>query len=49
MFLTVKRKNLIKHFKSLENMKNATIQELSSVQGITQKDALALYKFLQSL
>ena len=44
-----KRKNLIKSFKSLENMKKATIEELQEVDGISQKDAYALYNFLKEI
>lgn len=42
-----KRKNLIKHFKSIDKIKTATIQELVAVPGITQKDALAITEFFR--
>ena len=37
---------LIKHFKSLENMKNASLAELESVEGINKKVALSIYNAL---
>lgn len=44
----VKRKNLIKHFKSIENIKTATINELIAVKGITEKDAKAIKLYFES-
>ncbi len=44
----VKRKNLIRHFKSLDAMKNATVEELQNVSSITQKDAEAIKKFFDA-
>ncbi len=40
-----KRRNLIKNFKSIEAIKNATVEELTSVSGISQKDAEAIKKY----
>lgn len=42
-----KRKNLFKHFKSIENIKNATISELQAVPSITEKDAIAIKKYFE--
>ncbi len=44
----VKRKNLIKHFKSLDNIKSASIAELCTVPSISQKDAENIKKFFES-
>lgn len=44
----VKRKNLIKTFKSIENIKNASLEELAKVDGITQKDALSIKKYFDA-
>ncbi len=41
----VKRKNLIKTFKSIDNIKNASIDELKAVNGITEKDAVNIKKY----
>ena len=41
-----KRKNLIRHFKSIENIKNASIEELRQVDSISEKDAIAIHDFL---
>lgn len=39
----VKKRELLKHFTSYEKLKNATIDELIQIKGITEKDALAIY------
>lgn len=44
----VKRKNLIKTFKSIDKIKDASIEELVAVDGITQKDALAIKKYFET-
>lgn len=41
----IKRTKLLKHFKGLANIKNASIEELMAVDKITQKDAEHIYKF----
>lgn len=41
-----KRRNLIKHFKSIQSIKEATIEELKQVDSITEKDAIAIHKYL---
>ncbi len=43
-----KRKNLIKEFKSIENIKNSSIEELMKVKGISQKDAVNIYKYFNT-
>ncbi len=40
-----RRKNLIKHFKDLENIKNATLDELEKVEGIPASTARYIYDF----
>lgn len=42
-----KRRNLIKHFKSIDNIKSATLEELCAVRGISQKDAQNIHEFLK--
>jgi len=42
-----KRKILIKHFKSLEKIKNASLEELKEVQGIDSKTAQNIYDFFR--
>ena len=44
----VKRKNLIKAFKSIDKIKEATFDELTAVAGISQKDALAIKKYFET-
>jgi len=44
----VKRKNLIKHFKSIDKIKAASIEELCAVPTITQKDAVNIKKFFNA-
>ena len=44
----VRRKALMKHFESLENIKNATIEELESVEGMNQKVAQNIYDFFHT-
>ena len=39
---------LLKHFKSLAKIKNATIFELSQVKGISKKDAEKIYNWFQN-
>lgn len=43
-----KRRNLIKHFHSIENIKSAGIDALLEVDGITQKDAHAIIQFFEN-
>jgi len=40
-----RRKALMQHFKEIDKIKNATIQELQEVPGITQKVAEEIYTF----
>ncbi len=40
-----KRRNLIKAFKSVDAIKNASINDLVKVDGISQKDALSIKKY----
>ncbi|MBQ4057344.1 MAG: excinuclease ABC subunit UvrC [Lachnospiraceae bacterium] len=40
-----RRKALIQHFKDIEKIKNATIEELQAVSGITEKVAQEIYDF----
>lgn len=40
-----KRRNLIRHFKSLDKIKAASIEELIAVPGITQKDAQKISEY----
>jgi len=42
-----KRRNLIKHFKSIDNIKSATEEELCAVKGISKKDAQKIHEFLK--
>ncbi len=42
-----KRKNLIKHFRSIDKIKSATFSELLEVKGITQKDAESIIEFFK--
>lgn len=41
----VKRKALIKHFKEIEKIKSASIEELEKVNGITKLNAKAIYEY----
>jgi len=43
-----KTKNLFKHFKTIQNIKLASIEELQSVKGITQKDALNIINYFKN-
>ncbi len=36
---------LYKHFKTIENISNATVQELAELQGIGTKNAIEIYKY----
>ncbi|MBR4116635.1 MAG: excinuclease ABC subunit UvrC [Clostridia bacterium] len=40
---------LLKHFKSISKIRNATIEELLSVKGINQKDANNIFSFFNKL
>lgn len=42
-----KRKRLLKFFKGIEKIKQASIPELSSVKGISQKDATSIHQYFQ--
>ncbi len=44
----VKRKNLIKTFKSIDNIKDATVEELERVSGITKNDAINIKKYFNA-
>ncbi|MGN1228003.1 MAG: excinuclease ABC subunit UvrC [Christensenellales bacterium] len=44
----VKRKEILKHFTSFEKLKNATLNEIMEVKGISEKDALAIYNKFHS-
>ena len=35
----------MKHFKDIENIKNATVEELMSVEGMNKKAAVAVKEF----
>lgn len=43
-----KRINLLSHFKSINKIKTAPIDELSKVKGISQKDATKIYEYYHS-
>ncbi len=40
-----KAKLLLKHFKTISAIKNASVEELSAVQGISEKDAKEIFNF----
>ena len=40
-----RRKALMKHFQSLENIRNASVEELSEIDGMNKKTAEAVYLF----
>ena len=42
---SVRRRALMKHFKDIENIKNATVEELMSVEGMNKKAAVAVKDF----
>ena len=42
---SVRRRALMKHFKDIENIKNATVGELMSVEGMNKKAAVAVNEF----
>ena len=44
----IKRARLLRHFGSVEKIKQASSEELRQVKGITQKDIDALAQFFQS-
>ena len=41
----VRRKALMKHFKDIDNIKNASLEELMSVDGMNKRAAGAVYEF----
>ena len=43
-----RRKALMKQFQSLENIKNATVEELAEIDGMNQKAAEAVYGFFHA-
>ena len=43
----VRRKALMKHFKEIENIKNACLEELMSVEGMNKKSATAVCDFFK--
>lgn len=44
-----KAKALLKHFKTVTAIKNADVDELSAVQGISKTNAEKIYKFYHNL
>ena len=40
----VKKKELLKHFTSIEKLRNATIEELSNIKALNKNDVTAIYK-----
>lgn len=40
----VKKKELLKHFTSIEKLRNATIEELSNIKALNKNDVIAIYK-----
>ncbi len=40
-----RQQQLYKHFKTIENISNASVQELSELEGIGTKNALKIYKY----
>ncbi len=44
---TKHKSSLLKHFKSLEKIKNATVTELMEAEGIGEKTALKIYSYFQ--
>lgn len=44
-----KAKSLLKHFKTIGNIKNAGVEELAAVDGISAKNAEEIYKFYHKL
>ena len=43
-----RRKALMKKFQSLENIRNATLEELAETEGMNQKSAESVYQFFQT-
>lgn len=43
----IKKKRLLVHFKSIENLKKASQEELAKIPGLTKKDLLRLKNFLE--
>lgn len=43
-----RRKALLRHFKSLQKMKEATMKQILEVKGMNQKAAQAVYDWLQA-
>ncbi len=44
----VRRKSLMKHFKDIQKIKEASVEELCQAEGITKKAALEIYAFFHS-
>lgn len=42
-----RRKGLMKHFKDIEGIKNATVEELSDAPGMNGKAARQVYEFFR--
>ncbi len=42
---SVRRRALMKHFKDIENIRNATVEELMKVEGMNKKAAIAVNEF----
>ncbi|MCQ2972402.1 MAG: excinuclease ABC subunit UvrC [archaeon] len=42
---SVRKMNLLKHFKTIDNIKKATIEELKSVKGMNESSAFNVYDF----
>jgi len=42
-----KRKLIIEHFKNIEDLRSATIEEIQKIQGINQKTAESIYDFFR--
>ena len=44
----VRRKALLKHFENIENIKNAEVEDILEVEGMTIKSAEAVYSFFRN-
>ena len=42
---SVRRRALMKHFKDIENIRNATVEELMKIEGMNKKAAIAVNEF----
>ena len=42
-----RRKGLMKHFKDIEGIRNATVEELEKVAGINKETAINIYNYFQ--